>query len=181
MIVTIHGCRRMISFAREGKEKMKCENCGSERIAREIGIITKYGFLPEVAVNDPLSAGIGPLKEENISGWKGKVWCQECGSESEWIGEYVILSEGMDKEDVETDLLRQAHERMRTVAPPDQTTLPEICPCRACGGLPTIKDAQKGRLWIEHKCGDNNPFLALCANQRQAILAWNKRQENKDG
>jgi len=111
---------------------MKCKNCGSEAINREITLITKMGLMPDAVENDPLSPAIGELQQQRTAGWKGRVVCQNCGSEGDWYGSYVIIdpsvAPGTAKHDeAEIDLLRHAHDVLRLVAPPDQTTIPDIC------------------------------------------------------
>lgn len=149
---------------------------------REITLITKMGVQPEVTENDPLPFGIGAPEKTRTAGWKGRVCCQDCGSEGDWYGAYIDMeptaAPGTEEHDeAEIDLLRQAHDVLRAVAPPDQRTEPEIFPCRRCGVLPKLKETDNKRIWVIHRCEDpTDGILVLCANRRQAILTWNRKQ-----
>ena len=127
---------------------MKCENCGSEKIKREITLITKMGLVPTISENDPLGFP-AEMAEQRTAGWKGRLSCQECGAESEWYGDYLLLDKDVTcgsaaHDEAEMELLVQAHDTMRMVVIPTEKDVPELPRCKACGTLPVV-DAETSK------------------------------------
>ena len=162
---------------------MKCENCGSEKIQREITLITKMGLVPTFSENDPLGFP-AELVEQHTAGWKGRLSCQECGAESEWYGDYIMLEQGVNigdqvLDEAEMNLLEQAHDTMRMVVIPNEKDVPELQRCKACGKYPVVdlESSKKGRVFIRHCCVEGECTITVVRSMRQAVIGWNARNE----